>query len=70
MVKVKWFEEHQKKKSLIHPIEVWCSNFYVPSGPASFMPVMRIHNLCVACEIDVDGETVFAINPIVKKLFL
>ena len=70
MVKIKWFEEHSKKCSLIEPLQIWCKNFFVPMGPASFMPVMRIHNFCVACSISIDGETVIVVNTIVKKLFL
>ena len=66
-VKIKWFKEHSKKSSLIEPLQIWCKNFFVPMGPASFMPVMRIHNFCVA---SIDGETVLVVNPIVKKLFL
>lgn len=70
VVKIKWFEEHSKKSSLIEPLEIWSKNFFVPVGPASFMPVMRIHNFCVACSFNIDGETVLVVNPIVKKLFL
>jgi len=70
MVKVSWFEEHPKKTSLIQPIEVWCSNFSVPLGPVSFMPVMSIHHFCIARPMEIDRERVLAINPMNKKIFL
>ena len=69
MAKVQWFEEHSKKNCLLDPIEIWSNNFFVPFGPASFIPVTRIHCLCVASPILVDGESVFAINPIKKKMY-
>jgi len=56
LAKVSWFEEHPKKSSLIEPIEVWCSNFFVPMGPASFMPVMRIHRFCIAFPMEIDRD--------------
>ena len=69
MAKVQWFEEHTKKNCLLDPIEIWCSNFFVPFGPASFIPVARIHCFCVVSPILVDGESVFAINPVKKKIY-
>ena len=52
VVKIKWFEEHSKKSSLIEPLEIWCKNFFVPMGPAlgpsllcsKFCPIMLLSN--------------------------
>ena len=69
MAKVTWFEEHSKKNSLMDPIEIWCKHFFVPLGPATFIPVSRIRCLCVASQMVVDGENVFAVNPLRKKIY-
>ena len=69
MARVQWFEEHSKKNCFLDPIEIWCSNFFVPFGPASFIPVARIHCLCVVSPMTIDGENVFAVNGIKKKMY-
>ena len=69
MSKVKWFEEHSARTSIIKPVEIWCKNIFKPYGPASFMPVIRINQVCVACDITVNREPVLFINPVRRKLF-
>ena len=70
MAQVTWFEEHSKRNNLLDPIEIWCKNFFVPFGSASFIPVTRIHCFCIASPMVVDGENVFAVNPIRKKIYV
>ena len=69
MSKVKWFQEHSARTSIIKPVEIWCKNIFKPYGPASFMPVIQINQVCVACEITVNREPVLFINPVRRKLF-
>lgn len=70
MVKVKWLQDHPEKEALKHHIQLWCNNLFKPFGPASFMPLMRVHEICVGCKIDFKGEHLLAINPIRKKVLL
>ena len=42
----------------------------MPLGPATFISVSRIHCLGVASPMIVDGENVFAVNPMRKKICL
>lgn len=70
MVKVKWFQDNPAKNALKDPIQLWNSTLFKPFGPASFMPLMRLHEICVGCEIDFKGEHLLAVNPIRKKVFL
>lgn len=51
MVKVRWFQEHSAKTTILPPVEIWCKNLFIPFGPASFMPVIRIDQVCVVCEL-------------------
>ena len=69
MLKISWFQEHPARTNIIEPVEIWCKSLFKPCGPASFMPVMRINQVCVACEITIDRETVLVINPVRRKLF-
>ena len=69
MMKVQWFEEHPQKEQIMEPIEIWNNILHKPFGPASFMPVLRIHQLCVACPLKLlTQEPVLVINPIRRKL--
>jgi len=73
MVRIKWFQEHTVRSAddrFLHPVEVWCYDLYKPFGPASFMPIEKIKEVCITCEIIVDGEYVLAVNPMRKKVFL
>ena len=49
-------------------IEIWSDHESYWTGPASFMPVLQIHNLCVASPES--GQSVLAINPSQRKMFL
>ena len=69
MVKMRWYQEHPDKEKLSKPIEIWCNQLSKPFGPASFMPITRIHSICVTCEIELNNEKVLAINPTRKKVF-
>ena len=69
MSKIRWFQEHPARTSIIEPVEIWCKSLFKPYGPASFMPVMQINQICVACEVIIDREPVLAINPVRRKLF-
>lgn len=70
MAHVKWFQEHDAKHSFLDPVEIWCKDIFKPFGPASFIPVEKISEVCVTCNLTIDGESVIAINPMRKKIFL
>ena len=52
------------------PVEIWCNDLYKPCGPATFMPLEKIKEVCVTCELMLSNEQVLAINPIGKNFFL
>ena len=70
MAKVKWLEEHPSRYTMLKPAEIWHQNIFKPDGPASFMLLVRLHRICVMCDIDIDGESLLAVNPITPKVFL
>ena len=63
----KWFQEHSAKQKYSSPVEIWCSGLFKPFGPATFMPVERIKEICIACDISINGEEVIAVNPMQKR---
>ena len=71
MVKVRWFQEHQSRNIQdLELVEIWSSDWYKSYGPASYMPLIRVHEVCATCIINVDGENVVLVNPVRRKLFL
>ena len=70
MAHIKWLQEHNCRNSLLKPVEIWCCDLYKPVGAASFMPIERIQEVCVTCNISINDEIVTAVNPIRKKIFL
>ena len=70
MAYIKWLQEHSCKNSLLKPVEIWCCDLYKPVGAASFMPIERIQEVCVTCNLSINDEIVTAVNPIRKKIFL
>lgn len=69
MVCVKWFQEHLLRNRYCKPVEIWYSGLFKPFGPASFMPVQNIQEVCVTCEVSINDELVTAVNPIRKRVF-
>lgn len=59
-----------RKIALKEPIQLWNNNLFKPFGPASFIPLVRIHDVCVGCEIEFKGEQLLAFSPLRKKVFL
>lgn len=51
------------------PVEIW-SDMFRPTGPASFIPVEKIVDVCVTCNMSVNDEVVIAVKPMRKKIFL
>ena len=69
MAFVRWFQEHSCRHSFMKPVEIW-SDMFTPLGPASFIPLERIIDVCVTCTLSMNGEVVIAVNPMRKKIFL
>ena len=56
MAKVKWFQEHTVRNAddrFLDPVTIWSHDLY---KPASFMPIEKIKEVCITCEILIDGE--------------
>ena len=70
MAHVNWYQGHPEKNKLPEPIQVWCSSLYKPFGPASFLLLMRIHQVCASVEVELNCEKVLFVNPIRNRLFL
>ena len=70
MAYIKWFQEHAARHCIFKPVEIWCNGLFKPCGPASFMPVEKIQEICVTCDILINDELVTAVNPLRKKIFL
>ena len=52
MARIKWFQDHPDKEKLSRPIEIWSVKLFKPFGPATFMPIIRIYDTCVSCEVE------------------
>lgn len=70
MAHIKWFQEHDAREKYLNPVQIWCSGLFKPFGPASFIPVEKIQEVCLSCDVSINDEVVIAINPIKKRVFL
>lgn len=69
MAKVEWFKSHHECAAIGFPFEQWTSDLFEPLGPASFIPVVRLKNLCCSCVLKNSiGESLIAVCPLVQKL--
>ena len=70
MACVRWFQEHSARTGFfMKPVEIW-SDMFRPFGPASFMPIEKIIDVCITCSVSMNDEVVIAVNPMRKKIFL
>ena len=69
MAYVKWFQEHTARNTYSKPMEIRCCDLFKPDGPASFLPIEKIQEVCVTCNILINDEVVTAVNPMKKKYF-
>ena len=67
---VDWFESHPSKGLLGDPIELWCHYLHEAFGPASFLPVQRIHSKFVGTKDIFDEETLLVVMPLPQKVFI
>ena len=67
LAKVLWFEHPVETASLPGSVGLWCRTLLKPFGPASFIPITRIKEICITCELTIGGEPVLAVNPIRKR---
>ena len=70
MAYVKWFQEHPSRNRYFKPVEIWYSDLFKPFGPASFIPMEHIQEICITCKVCINNEIVTAVNPIRKKIFI
>ena len=66
---VSWFERHPSSQVVGEPVEVWC-HIHEQLGPASFLPLQRIHSKLVAGEGEIEGENVLFVMPLQQKVFI
>ncbi|XP_065917612.1 uncharacterized protein [Dysidea avara] len=69
MVCVKWFQQHDLRHVLMKPAQLWHVNSFKAFGPASFIPMEKVLEICVSISLSVDSEMVIAVNPLRKKSF-
>ena len=67
---VLWFEEHPSRMLLGEPVELWCNNIFEALGPASFLPMQRIHSKFVAGTDIIDEEMMLFVMPLQQKIYL
>ena len=67
---VRWFEHHPSRNLLGDPVELWCHDLYESLGPASYLPVQRIHTKFVAAKDKFNEETLLVVMPLQQKVFL
>ena len=67
---VDWFEPHPSKGLLGNPIELWCSDLHEVFGPASFLPVQRVHSKFVGAKNKFNEETLLVVMPLPQKVFI
>ena len=68
-----WLQYESTFRHIISkPIELYIADFFEQFGPASFIPVGRINNICAICKLNFTSAigTVIAVNPIKRKAFL
>lgn len=65
---VHWFEYHPSRYLLGDPVELWCQ-LHESLGPASFLPIQRIHSKFVAAIDKFDEETLLVVMPLSQKVF-
>jgi len=51
MAHVKWFQEHNARYELLKPAEIWHDDLFKPLGPASYIPIEKIQEVCVTCRL-------------------
>jgi hypothetical protein len=68
---VQWYQHHPLQHQVASSrIEIWCSNLFEPFGPASFLPVQRIHSQFVAAFNTINNEQVLYVCPTPQKIFI
>jgi len=56
MAKLKWLQEHPDRWKFGEPVEIWYNECFQPIGPISFIPLLCIHQLYIACKRDINDE--------------
>ena len=70
MAKVKWLQQHPDKNKIGKPVEIWYDDHFQPIGAASFIPLIRIHQLYITCKCNINDEQVLVISPIRKNIHI
>ena len=60
---VSWFLEFESKEYYGKPVEVWHRTLCCPRGPASFIPIRRLHSKFVNVQSTMNGHNVMIVLP-------
>lgn len=70
LAKVQWYQRHLSRDFFkSQHATVWVKNLFELEGPASFIPVQRIHGRCLSGFVKIDREPVRVIVPIVSHIY-
>ena len=50
------------KNKIGKPVEIWYDDHFQPIGPASFIPLICIHQLYITCKCNINDEQVLVSN--------
>ena len=68
---VQWYQHHPLQHQVASSrIEIWCANLFEPFGPASFLPVQRIHSQFVVAFNTINYKQVLYVCPTPQKIFI
>jgi len=65
---MQWHSEDSMKNKLRRPVEIWQPTTFEPPGPATFMPIQRVHCKFAAALYQMSGSQKLVVTPIVRTL--
>ena len=63
---VSWHFPHPNQHKLGKPVEVWCPELFERYGVHSYLPINKIVSRCVYCKMNVLGESVLIVVPLIE----
>lgn len=67
---VRWYVPHRESTSLYgNPLKV-CKNQFNQGGPSSFIPVQRMFSRFASVELELEGEKLLVVSPIIRNVHL
>ena len=66
---IDWYKEDSQKELYRHPVEVWKLKSFNQAGPATFMPVQRLHCKFADAHLKINGVEKLIVCPIQRTFF-